>query len=66
MYTSIREEARGILTTQRAERYLAAMDATGVQTVVNLDRGRDERLNRYVKATSFTTRPEAITYRVAG
>jgi predicted TIM-barrel fold metal-dependent hydrolase len=32
------------LTPQRVARYLEAMDATGVQTVVNLDGGWDERL----------------------
>jgi predicted TIM-barrel fold metal-dependent hydrolase len=35
---------KGVLTPQRVGRYLAEMDESGVQTVVNLDGGWDERL----------------------
>jgi predicted TIM-barrel fold metal-dependent hydrolase len=38
------------LTPQRVEHYLAEMDATGVQTVVNLDGGWDERLVESIAA----------------
>ena len=37
---------KATLTPQRVAKYLEVMDATGVQTVVNLDGGWDERLSR--------------------
>src|SRR5271165_1711923 len=41
---------KAILTPERVARYLAEMEAAGVQTVVNLDGGWDERLVETVAA----------------
>jgi predicted TIM-barrel fold metal-dependent hydrolase len=41
---------KATLTPQRVSRYLEEMDASGVQTVVNLDGGWDERLVETVEA----------------
>ena len=49
-FTTTWAAARRVLTPERVAHYLAEMDATGVQTVVNLDGGWDERLEETLDA----------------
>ena len=54
---------KAILTPERVARYLAEMDAAGVQTVVNLDGGWDERLDETLAALDNAHPGRFLTYR---
>ena len=53
---------KAILTPERVARYLAEMDAAGVQTVVNLDGGWDERLEETLAALDNAHPGRFLTY----
>jgi predicted TIM-barrel fold metal-dependent hydrolase len=53
---------KAILTPERVARYLAEMDAAGVQTVVNLDGGWDERLEETLAALDDAHPGRFLTY----
>ena len=53
---------KALLTPERVGHYLAEMDATGVQTVVNLDGGWDERLNETLSALDNAHPGRFLTY----
>ena len=53
---------KGILTPERVARYLAEMDAAGVQTVVNLDGGWDRRLEETLEAIDLAHPDRFLTF----
>jgi predicted TIM-barrel fold metal-dependent hydrolase len=53
---------RGTLTDERVARYLAEMDETGIQTVVNLDGGWDEQLKETLAALDLAHPGRFLTF----